>query len=513
MLKVMSNWNKNEEGATLVFVGVCLAVLLGLAALTFDLGRVAATQSDMQAYADNVALAAAGELDGQPDSITRALEAARKVIDDRQTFATGVQDLTFDADIGLPNIRFLSGLPNTDREYFDADDDLTGFVTTDPLDATLVEVRTVNRSVFLPFFRAFAVISDATPTDGLVRARAVAGFTQYACDIATLMFCLPDGFDINEEEGISLQLRTGGQNAAWGPGDFGFLDPSQNAVDPNGDCAGLTGVQQDACLIASSGNRTRCFAQRGVDLEPGQKVGIENAVFNTRFDMYNGTMSNNRNSDVFAPSIHSVTGLQSASGNGNGGGNVCLGNNVEPTVAPDPMAFPQDDCHGDGSCGRFGDGEWDVEQYMLRNHGYATLTDAQAGDFSGMTLSEASRFDVYNREIENALAPGGGGKILPSSNPNQTCTSATPDPNPNRRVFIAAGIDCDEQNIQGSATGVAVEEYYEVFLIRPVGDGSGSNGNTNTFDMWVEFLGSAGGDGSGNADDGGIFREVVELYR
>ena len=187
MLKVMSNWKKSEDGATLVFVGVCLAVLLGLAALTFDLGRVAATQSDLQAYADNVALAAAGELDGQADSITRALEAAAKVIEDRQTFADGENQLLGADDY---SIRFLSGLPNMDREYFDPDDDLTGFETNSAFDATLVEVTTQQRSVFLPFFRAFAVLNGSTPTDGLVSARAVAGFTQYACDIATLMLSL-----------------------------------------------------------------------------------------------------------------------------------------------------------------------------------------------------------------------------------------------------------------------------------------------------------------------------------
>ena len=188
MCKVIRNWKTDETGATLVFVGVCFSVLLGLAALTFDLGRVAATQSDMQAFADHVSLAAAGELDGKVDSITRATTAADELIQDRQTFADCSQDLGGSADFTL---RFLSGLPDTDREYFDPVDDLTPFVTTDPFEATLVEVRTNARTVFLPFFRAFAALRGADPSDGIVGARAVAGFTQYACDVASLMFCLP----------------------------------------------------------------------------------------------------------------------------------------------------------------------------------------------------------------------------------------------------------------------------------------------------------------------------------
>jgi Flp pilus assembly protein TadG len=72
MFSAMSDWRKDEEGGTLVFVAVCLTVLLGFAALTFDLGRMAATQSDLQGFADHVALAAAGDLDGGDDAIARA---------------------------------------------------------------------------------------------------------------------------------------------------------------------------------------------------------------------------------------------------------------------------------------------------------------------------------------------------------------------------------------------------------------------------------------------------------
>ena len=63
---------KDEEGTILVFVGICMVVIMGMAALTFDLGRLASTQTDLQAYTDHVALAAAGELDGNADAITRA---------------------------------------------------------------------------------------------------------------------------------------------------------------------------------------------------------------------------------------------------------------------------------------------------------------------------------------------------------------------------------------------------------------------------------------------------------
>jgi hypothetical protein len=79
---------------------------------------------------------------------------------------------------------------------------------------------------------------------------------------------------------------------------------------------------------------------------------------------------------------------------------------------------------------------------------------------------------------------------------------------PERRVLVAAGIDCAANNINGARDDVPVEEFFELFLTHPVGEDG-----TNNFDIWVEVLGSAGGDGYSSAGPGGIFRDVVQLYR
>ena len=84
---------KDEHGTILVFWAMSLAVMLGFVALSFDFGRIASTKSELQAFADHVALAAAGELDGQDDAITRAQAAAADMITDRQTFGAGGQTL------------------------------------------------------------------------------------------------------------------------------------------------------------------------------------------------------------------------------------------------------------------------------------------------------------------------------------------------------------------------------------------------------------------------------------
>jgi len=528
----MTHFKKNEDGATLVFVGVCLAVLMGFAALTFDLGRVAATQSDMQAYADHVALAAAGQLDGSPGSRQRAREMAEGAIQDRQVFGdldTQVLDGTNDF-----TLRFLKALPDTDREYW-APDDLNDpkYLAANDFEARMVEVTTRTESIFQPFFSAFGALSGNDVGDGrtTVFARAVAGYTQYACDIATLMFCMPPNKEADLAPGQSIRLRTGGQGAAWGPGNFGFLDPSDDAIDPNGKCAGLTGSSKYACLVASSGNRTRCFAQRGVDMNTGQAIGIENAVYNTRFDIYTSTMNKNRGNDVFAPALHRVTGYSASKGNTNNpaveASGQCLGNQVSPSE--NSMAFPPEDCHGN-SCGAFGskptdeNPSWDVDAYVAKNYGEIgsttppTFKDLQGkNEFFAALPNKPTRFEVYKAEHETAKAAiddvsTGETTLAPNVDlSGNTCsTLATPSLNPNRRVFIAAGIDCAANAINGAKKGVPVEGYYEVFLMGPVGMENGGSGN---FDLNVEYIGPAGGDGSGDDDDGGIFRVVVELLR
>jgi len=478
------NIRKNDDGMVLVFFGMCLAVIVGMAALTFDLGRLAATQTDLQGYADSVALAAAGELDGGTTAIARAQSAAENMIDDTQTFADGSQTLGSAADFTL---RFLTGLPADDTASVDA------FVTTDSTEASLVEVTVTTRTVFLPFARSMAALLGTAGPNEDVDAVAIAGFTSWACDVTPLMFCVPDGYNADDNVGDTILLRSGGQGTAWGPGDFGFLDPSKVAVDPNGPCGGLTGVNLDACLIAAAGNITQCFEQQGVDTEPGQKVGIENAIFNTRFDMYTGIMNSNRNNPSYAPGPHVTKGIIP-----NGGGN-CVGTNG--IASPDSVPFPWDDCFDTGNCpkggGRIGNGQWPLGRANY-------ITTNFDGTDPDPTLP--TRYQLYLEELADAA----GGDILTgrSETGRPRCSNAPTINDPERRVFIAAAINCVENPINGAAVNVPVQEFVKIFLLRPVGN---STTSPPVFDLWVEVVGSAGG--AGSSVDGAVFHDVVTLYR
>lgn len=519
----MRAFPKAEEGAVLVLFAILFAVMLGMIALAFDTGKIATNQSELQSYADNVALAAAGELDGEDGAIARATAAASELIGDIQTFGDGGALL----DVADYTLTFLSDLPADDTA------DTSGFITTSSADAVYAQVVITPRRVATPIAAAFAAITGQTAIDASVGATAIAGFTAYVCDVPVLMFCLPSpSYAADDHVGSTILLRSGGNGTQWGPGDFGFLDPSDVGVDPNGPCAGLSGVQLDTCLIAASGNLLQCVRTSGVDIEPGQKVGIENAVFNTRFDIYTGTMNNKRNNPHYAPAPHVISGFEVPTN-----GNQCVGNNPS---AGDTMAFPPDDCFGSAAgCttgeGRFGDTIWDDGRaaYFETNYGKKNADGTFETDENGnVVLNEMgqkvmdelgsnttpTRYQLYKAEI---AAAGGGDPDtwsdiltdrLETGRPQ--CSQAEPNPNPERRTFVAAGINCDPANggtaIAGAAKNVKPKEFVRVFLTAPVGD---STVSPPVFDLWVEIVESVGGPGGGQEVEAGIFREQVQLYR
>lgn len=478
-------WLADEEGAILVFWAVALVVILGMTGLAFDFGRVATTQSELQSYADHVALAAAGELDGQSDAITRATAAAANLISDTQTFGNGGQSLAGAASYTLA---FYASLPSNDTAAMTD-------VTTDPAKTAFVRVLVKPKTVPYTLMAAVAALTGSPNTGAQVGATAVAGFTQYACDITPMMMCLPPGFTAGNHKGDMVVLRSGGQGAAWGPGDFGFISPASGALaDPSGPCAGISsGPQLLQCVLAAAGPVTQCFAQRGVDTEPGQKVGLTNTGLNVRFDMYAGSMQSARNDPDYEPAPNVIKGIVPK------GGGSCIKNNSD--TSPDTVALPHDACIDSGSCGRFGDGDWSAGRtaYWTTNHG------GTADPFP----AAQTRYDYYKAEI----AAGGGGAATTSilsgrAETGRPMCSANQSSDPARRTIIVAGIDCTTNPINGATTGIPVSAFYRIFLTEPVG--TDDSVSPPSFTIYGEIVGRVDTGGGGAS---GIIHDVVQLYR
>lgn len=481
---------RDESGAIMVFFAVSLVVLLGLVAISFDMGRINITQTELQSYADNVALAAAGELDGKADSITRATAAAASMISDRQTFGEGDNTLAGVTDYTLT---FLSTLPASDA-------DPTTAVTVDPLQAGYVRVDVTEQTVPWVFGAAFFSLSGETPPDiDEVGASAIAGFTRIACDISSMMFCVPPGFNPAAEAGNVIRLRAGGGSGQWGPGNFGFLEPpgGASAIDPNGNCAGFSASAQEWCVLAAQSPRTVCFREEGLDTRPGQAVGRMAAAINTRFDIYEGVLNSYRDHPAFGPAPNTISGYE-VSTQGGGETPQCKIDQAASTEPEYTIGLPPDDCFATDDCpgGRFGTGDFAA--------GYADYVATNYGTAPGwFPPYPTTRWQIYNDEIANST----DGDIAEMSGKQETgaaiCNAANRTPDPERRVIIAAGVDCAANEIKGSATGVSVDEWVRVFILQPA--------DSVSKDIFVEVLGGAG---SGAAGGGaGFLTEHIQLYR
>ena len=478
----IAQFARSESGSIMTIWAVSLAVFLGLLALTFDFGRMASTQSELQGYVDNVALAAAGELDGNADAIDRATVAAAQMISDTQTFGTGGTDLIGEDDY---SISFHSQLPTAAND----------FLTTDPREARFVQIVSSGQNVDRGFSAAFVALTGEDGIEEGVGANAIAGYTQSACDITPFMYCIPSAeFRANDNIGAVIRLRAGGQEAGWGPGAFGFLDPSAGQTSTSGVCAGLQGANLDICLLGAAGERTGCFASNGVSIAAGQKVGNFQAAVNTRFDVFLGGAQQLRNKAEYAPAPNVIKGRIPGQSN-----TQCL---AQVSLDAPTMGLPEDDCQTSGTCGRFGDGDWST--------GRAAYVNANYGGIDPHPQA-VTRYDYYLAEIAAAGGPSSTSPILNSPISTETgrpqC-SPYQSTDPGRRVMVAAGIDCVNNPVSGGATNIPVKEFAEIFIIQPMG----LDPLDMEKDLYVEILGSGGSALGGNSPDA-IFRDVVRLYK
>ncbi len=480
-------FTRDEDGGILVFWALFLAVGFGFAALTFDIGRVANTQSELQSFADQVALAAAGELDGRSSAITRATAAANGLISRSQTFGDGGAMMSGQ---GAYTLTFLSALPADDRDPATA-------TTTDPTRARYVQVSVNQRIVQTPFaaINATLVGRAGANAQAQVGATAVAGAAAYACDITPLFFCIPDpNWKAATAVGEQIELRSGGQGAAWGPGDFGFLDPASLDVDEDGACKNKSGANLYRCLVGAERAVTKCIrTDAGIDTLTGQRQGLVRA-FNTRFDIFRGTMQSERSNPDYRPAPNTIQGTVPR------GGGQCRGNNTDPSEA---MALPRD-AKIIADISRFGDGDWARQEYLDQNHG-------GAWPLGGVPPLNFTRYQVYLAEIaaaQSRLAPDN----VPLPGFDETgavqCHQHGPSPDPNRRTVVAAAVYCEDADMAGKSD-VFPLEYVRIFMTEPVLEMGGDDKGK----ILVEVVESVGGVGGGSGAASGIYREVIQLYR
>lgn len=528
---------RSSDGAVAPTVALSLTALIAVGGIAFDYARMASLDTELQDAADQAALAAAGQLDGQAGACARAAAAASTMVNNNTLFANetgGARAIVVDNEGTCDS----SGKIRFYKSYDQATDTPGPAATTDA-DAKVVIVAINPRQAF---FALTPIV--ASFTSGNLNAEAVASLGSAICKVPPVMICNPDepagntnpnyGFNPGTLVGKGLKLVSVGNSGstAWAPGDFGYLNTGSSTSNPNVElrqALGWTGAPGD------------CSPLSGVQTRTGAGTPVTQAL-NTRFDVYekantgNGNAASCPSGGSCPPSINTVKDLVRKNDPPNGGKCGITNNEWEspakeylptstsadldltvPANVPTGMGYPRDKCHAVSTAGacspnlKIGDGNWDRNAYFSVNYGWTT---AQWPAFLASGAASAripagtppTRYQVYIWEVANRTTVIGGRTILgtrafgsgnsagkdydsPVCSALQTPATNGVVPggtNVDRRRISAAVVNCAANNVHGGGNTVyPVTKWIELFLVEP----SYNRARTDQNDVYVEVIG------------------------
>jgi Flp pilus assembly protein TadG len=501
-----SRFWRNTSGAIAASYALALPALIAVAAVGFDYARLAGMDSELQNAADQAALAAASQLNGQPDACVRASAAAVGLVANQTLLASGGGAVTIDPQTDCVNqtgsIRFYSKVETSGGVAVKTP--ATGYS-----DARFVEVFVNARKVD---YALLPVIMPGQSAD--ISGIALAGLGSALCKLPPLMMCNPNeigdpDFD-DDYRGHGFRLITvGGTTGSYIEGVFGFLE--------TGAGGGASALSQALGRINPPGD---CIAGDGVAPKSGANTNVFDAI-NTRFDIYANGLNQTCGNDgsLCPPSANSRKDLMKQNGNTctiskNGwqeGPNpyrpTSTVNPLDPSVPLDPMGFPRDMCHAVSDTGdcigeRIGDGNWDHDAYFRSNTG--SYPGGRPSAFPAD--SNPTRYEVYKYEYTK-------GNMGSQSVGNLTSSAAPICAPPgvavggadgaDRRVASIAIINCSTADNGGqvgsSSTNIKVKKFVDVFLVEPsVNRGSGPTKRSDQNDLYIEVIGDTTNGGGAN---------------
>jgi Flp pilus assembly protein TadG len=499
----------DESGAVAGIYAVALIGLIAIGGVGFDYARMAGMDSELQNAADQAALAAATQLDGQNEACSRADEAAIGLL-------TNVTLLSNDGSGNLVTVN-ASGSAATGSDqcgnrgyiqfyqtYVSGQQPSSNVTASSDETAKVVLVEVDSRTARYAFTPIVGAIFST------MSARAVASLGSSVCNTPPVMICNPaestdPNFDgLYKGKGVRL-VSVGGGGGGWVPGNFGYLRTG------NGNGANA--------LRAALGWNTppgECIETTGVDTKPGANTSVTDAI-NTRFDIYDQGQ-NCPSGGVCSPSVNAVKDLIKKNGTT---GNACsLGSqgwdlapeadqylpaSVTPLTSgstmPKVMGYPRDICHAvadstGGHCtSPVGTGTWDRNAYFKVNYpswGWGTWP-ANTG-----LPSDATRYEVYRWEMDNVgnsvvgetvldsrYVTGNGNNARYSHGAAQCATPVTPGGLvADRRKITVAVINCVAEGVNGSSTNVPVTKWIDAFLVEP----SVNRPRTHQGDVYIEIV-------------------------
>ena len=508
---------RDSGGAVAPTIALSLVGLIAAGGIAFDYARLASLDTELQDAADQAALAAATQLDGQADASTRAVAAAQSLIQNQTrlgndscgvTIETGVTNVSCAAGGATARVRIQFYSNKTDAEA-----DTNGFAATSTNGSTakFVKVEVAERKANYALTPIAAAFSS-----GSLGAQATAGMGSAICKVPPVMICNPDEpstntnelLDFNFARGTGLRLVTGDASV---PGNFGWLEAGLGNGTPAlagelgyniplGPCQGITGVTtktgMDTAVLNAFNTRFDVYAN-GNTTCPNQGGGTCNPAVNTRKDLvceYAGATSC-KNNATWNP----VTYDPPYDGSG-------VPQPLDGTNDPKIMGYPHDICQSGliskQTCGIKGNAVWDVNAYFRVNYGIpeSAWRNALGSPYSSSSQIPA-RYDVYQWELTHTDVGGYGiGVYQPLPSPSNDAAFsfassgngagvAASTSQPDRRTISVAVLNCQALNAHGKTTNVPVPGWLKVFLTEPaIKRGSGSNLYTDQKDIYVEVV-------------------------
>jgi Flp pilus assembly protein TadG len=257
---------QRQRGAIAVMAALSLLVLIAMAGLVIDSGRLFVVKAELQGAADACALSAARELDGRSDSLQRAVNAGihvavRNDVDlQRNAVEAPPSSVTFSAQLAGPYAPAGAISPGTVR---------------------YVKCAPTAVSANMWFMRAVGIVSRTVTGEAVARLSA----SQAGCAI-------PVGLCTTQSDRDTPQANWGFSTGSWYQGLFepsGTMTGNYNWIDftpPQG------GANELMDLIARTGT-CNVPAQGNVG-QSGYNAGLVDA-WNTRFGLYKGSYTITQN--------------------------------------------------------------------------------------------------------------------------------------------------------------------------------------------------------------------------
>ena len=500
------------RGAILVMAALMLVLLIGVAALALDLGRLFVLHTEMQNAVDAAVLSAAAELDGETGARADAMTAANQDMLNHLAHFSREGELlenlqpdnfTFYSWIGSKYDPAVSPCGAVLPEKCEATgDDDASYVQ---IELEPADVSDDHYKIDLYFLPVLSLFGPPTAITASTRVVALAGSHYEVCNYPPMMICDPTGGATGElDTGDLVKLKEYQSGATWAPGTFGWLIPTRVDKDTGDDS--LVSNKLLARRLGSIYGQECAPAE--IEVKTGNIANWPRWGLNTRFGIYD-KIPDEDDED---------------------------GNAIFPS-APNVVDYPRDDdltepgapCTDNDE--RFGDGDWDLSECNTAADKQPSTFDREdyKDNFLGVAdpddWATATRLEYYNWELSNGLAEANA-DVLDNIHPEEvqcddkakkSCRmlNGTPfsgvnydndDPDKRRELFVAV-VDCADPDFSTSKVMNMDEvggKWMKFFMTEHVNPPSTAEGEGLT--VYAEFIEEV------TDIDDEHFRKVIQLY-